>query len=123
MMRTHPAKMMPHQIVEDALGHALWSQVAYIQLLISPLDPSCLRGHAVYQAQCIYFLRMSECKSCQYIGTSPDSETDYRLYAKMAENEEQLFGQLFHGRISKTETYYQLVVILWDEWIIWLYCK
>lgn len=104
--------MMPHQIVENSLGHALRSQVAYIQLLITPLDPSCLRGHAVYQAQCIYFFRMSECKSCQYVGTSADSETDYRFDAKMAKNEEQLFRQLFHGRISKTETYYQLVVVI-----------
>lgn len=104
--------MMPHQIVENSLGHALRSQVAYIQLLIAPLDPSCLRGHAVYQAQCIYFLRMSECKSCQYVGTSADSESDYRFDAEMAKYEEQLFRQLFHGRISKTETYYQLVVVI-----------
>ncbi|KYQ51226.1 hypothetical protein ALC60_09691 [Trachymyrmex zeteki] len=112
MLCTYPAKMMPHQIVKNTLGHALRSQMAYIQLLITPLDPSCLRGYAVYQAQCIYFLRMGECKSCQYIGTSPDSETNYRFYAKVAKNEEQLFGQLFHGRISKTETYYQLVIIV-----------
>jgi len=103
MLYIYPAKMMPHQIIENTLGHALRSQVAYIQLLVTPLDPSCLCGNAVYQAQCIYFLRMGECKSCQYIGTSSDSETNYRFYAKMAKNEEQLFSQFFHGRISKTE--------------------
>ncbi|KYM81719.1 hypothetical protein ALC53_07882, partial [Atta colombica] len=96
---TYSAKMMPHQIVKNTLGHALRSQMAYIQLLITPLDPSCLRRYAVYQAQCIYFLRMGECKSCQYIGTSSDSETNYRFYAKVAKDEEQLFSQLFHGRI------------------------
>lgn len=97
--------MMPHQIIENTLRHALRSQVAHVQFLITPFDPSCLCGYAVYQAQCIYFLRMGECKSCQNIGAGTDPETNYGFYAKMAENEEQLFGKLFHGRISVTEMY------------------
>lgn len=103
-LRTHPAEMMPHKIIENALGHALRPQVAHVQFLVAPLDPSRLRGHAVYQAQCINFLRMNECKSCQDIGAGTDPETNYGLDAKVAENEEQLFRELFHGRIGVAET-------------------
>lgn len=103
--------MMPHQIIENTLRHALRSQMAYVQFLITPFDPSCLRGYTVYQAQCIYFLRMGECKSCQNIGAGTDPETNYGFYAKMAKNEEQLFSQFFHGRISVTEIYIKSFVV------------
>lgn len=101
---THPAEMMPHEIIEYALGHALRPQVAHVQLLITPLDPSRLRGHAVYQAQCVNFLRMGECESRQNVGAGTDPETNYGLDAKVAENEEQLFRELLHGRIGVAET-------------------
>lgn len=47
---TYSAKMMPHQIIENTLCHALWSQMTNVEFLVSPFDPSCLRGNAIDEA-------------------------------------------------------------------------
>lgn len=95
--------MMPHEVIQDALGHALGAQVTAVELLVTPFDPAGLRGHAIDEAQGVHLLGMRQGKSSEDIRARPDPEANHRSQPEVAHHERQLFRQFLHGRIHVAE--------------------
>lgn len=91
--------MVPHEVIEDTLGHALGAQVAAVELLVAPFDPARRRGHAIDEAEGVHLLGMREGEASEDIGASPDTEPNHGSQPEVAHHEQQLIRQLFHGRI------------------------
>lgn len=81
---SYPAEVMPHQVLQDTLGHPLGPEVAYVQLLVAPLDPSRLRRDAVYQAQSVNLLRMRQRETGQDVRASTNPEADDGLETEVS---------------------------------------
>jgi len=71
--------MVPHQVIDHALCHALGAQETGIEALIAPLDPARLRGDAVDQAQSAHLVRMGVGETGQNICSGTNAETNHRL--------------------------------------------
>lgn len=91
--------MMPHEVIEDTLGHALGAQVTAVELLVAPFDPACLRGHAIDEAEGVHLLGMRQGEASEDIGARADTESNHGSKPEVTDNEQQLFRQLFHGRV------------------------
>lgn len=90
---------MPHEVVEYALGHALGAQVSTVELLVAPLDPASLRGHAVYEAEGVDLFRVAQGKTGQDVCTRAYSETYDAPETEVTQHVQQLIRKLLHGRI------------------------
>lgn len=73
------SEVVPHQIIDHALCHALGAQEAGIEALVAPLDPARLRGHAIDQAQGAHLVRMGVSETGQNIRPGTNAETNHRL--------------------------------------------
>lgn len=92
--------MVPHEVIEDALGHALRPKMSGVQLLVAPFNPTSLGAHAVDEAECGDTRRVVKSIASQYIGTGSNSETDEYLQSKMGKDVVQLGCQFIHSRID-----------------------
>lgn len=91
---------MPHEVVQDALGHALGAQVTTVELLVPPLDPARLRGHAVYEAEGVHLLGVAKGEPGQDVRTGTNAEAYYGPQVEVTHYEQQLIRKLLHGRID-----------------------
>lgn len=97
------AKVVPHQVVDDTLGHPLGAQVTGIERLVAPLNPSSSRGGAVDQAQGADLIWVRDSETRQHVRSSPDSEANYRLEAKVRQHKQQLAGHFVHCGVCVAE--------------------
>lgn len=98
------AEVVPHQVVDDALGHALRLQIARVEALVAPLHPPGRCRAAVDEAERAHLVAVAEREARQDVRAGADAEPDHRLQAEVGQDEEQLRGQLVHRRVLVAAT-------------------
>lgn len=60
MKLSYPPKMMPHEIIQDALRHPFRSEIARVQFLVAPFYPAGCRADAIDETQGGHLIRVAE---------------------------------------------------------------